>query len=60
MRGMFKNTPNPTRFKVDIENRLMNLKIDFDEEYEDDYVDEDYESSEKYRMFRQMIIGVYK
>ena len=43
---MFKNTNNPTRFKVDIEKRLM---INRDE------MDKDNDN-----LFRQLIVGIYE
>jgi len=60
---MFKNTHNPTRFKLDIEKRLMNLKMDLDDDeddYEDDYEDEDYDSSENHKMFKKIIVDMYE
>ena len=47
---MFKNTNNTTRFKVDIEKRLINLELE--------YVGPD--SVPEYRMFRQLIVGLYE
>jgi surface protein len=52
MRSMFKNTPNPTRFKWNFEKLLMNLKIEFD-------VNNIYDSEDN-KMFRQRILGIYE
>ena len=60
MRSIFCNTNNPTRFKMNIEKMLMNLKIDYDDDDDDDEDYYDDESSQYHRMFRQMIVDIYK
>ena len=55
MVGMFEDTDNPTRFKLNIEKLLMNMKIEF----ESDYVNGNH-SSQDPRMFREIIVGIYE
>jgi surface protein len=50
MSYMFKNTNNTTRFKLDIEKRLMNLELE--------YVGPN--SVPDYRIFRQRIVDIYE